>query len=124
MKAMILAALAAAAAIPAVAADQPAGGTPPKQATAGPHTIKGELTLFQFNNYNGDNFVVDGTSRVVKTDWPIKSLSIHPGDKWEICARSHFRECIVVDRSVPDASALGIVNQIGSARPARTGERG
>ena len=58
-------------------------------------------------------------SSSVRTDWNIRSVSIHPGDRWQICARPRFREpCIVLDRSVHDATLIGVEGQIGSARPA------
>lgn len=119
-KLLILAVIGAAAAMPALAG-QPA--TPARQDAKaqprGPHTIRGELTLFEMANFAGDRQVVDELARTVRTDWNIRSLSVHPGDRWQICARSGFRDpCIVLDRSVPDANDIGIQGQIGSARPA------
>jgi hypothetical protein len=50
-------------------------------------------------------------------------VTIHPGDRWQICARARFRDpCIVLDRSVHDASLIGVEGQIGSARPAPEGD--
>jgi hypothetical protein len=103
---------------PGSAAQAPAKGASSEPGPRVPHTLRGKLTLFQMVSYNGDRWVVDTANRAVQTRWPIKSLSIHPGDRWQICARPSFRDCIVIDRSVPDASVIGIVNQIGSARPA------
>ena len=108
-------ALAGMAAVPALATQQ---GSETKQRV--PHTVHGELTLYEMTNYNGDSFVVDGPSTRVQTDWNIRSLSIHPGDRWQICARPRFRDpCIVLDRSVHDATLIGVEGQIGSARLAR-----
>jgi hypothetical protein len=134
MKKTMLVAVVAALSVPAFATQQPspagkavaAGKQAPAPAKgaatpAAPRvlqTYRGQLTFYQMTAYNGDRWLVDTASRAVKTRWPIKSLSIHPGDRWQICARPSFRDCIVVDRSVPDASAIGITNQIGSARPA------
>ena len=121
MKKMILAAAAAAISIPAFAM-QPAAQAPAqtaeKQEPATGRTLRGQLMLFQMPNYAGDSWLVDTSNRRVVTEWPIRSLTIHPGDRWQICARTSFRDCIIVDRSVPDASVIGISNQIGSARPA------
>lgn len=84
-----------------------------------PRTQRGELTLYEMTNYNGAGWTVDSASRNVRTDWNIRSIAVHPGDRWEICARSSFRSpCIVLDRSVPDATVIGVEGQIGSARPA------
>ena len=85
-----------------------------------PRTVHGELVLYEMTNYNGDSWTVDGPSSTVHTDWNIRSVTIHPGDRWQICARPRFRDpCIVLDRSVHDASLIGVEGQIGSARPAR-----
>jgi len=132
MKKLIATLGVAALALPALAAQPTAGDakqtrTPPKAqpAARGPHTIKGQLTLFENGNYTGGRWVIDAQSRRVKTDWNIRSISVHPGDKWQICARTSFRDpCIVLDRSVPDAKVIGIEGQIGSARPAPEGAGG
>jgi hypothetical protein len=51
------------------------------------------------------------------TDWNIRSIAIHPGDKWQVCAKPHFAEpCITLTESLPDSSVVGINGQIGSAR--------
>jgi len=124
MKKIIATGIVAALALPALAAQPPAADTkqaPPKAqpAARGPSTIKGQLTLFENQGYAGDQWMIDTPSRRVKTDWNIRSISVHPGDKWQICARTSFRDpCIVLDRSVPDAKLIGIEGQIGSARPA------
>jgi len=106
-KAILAGALVAFAAVPASAQPAP------------PRTVHGELMLYDQLNYNGDNVTLDSSSPTVHTDWNIRSLAIHPGDSWQICARSRFRDpCIVLNRSVPDSSVVGIDGQIGSARPA------
>ena len=112
-KTLIALGLAAVVAVPAMATQQ--GQTTKSERR--PHTVHGELTLFQELNYNGARFVVDGPSSRVQTLWNIRSLSIHPGDRWQICARPRFRDpCIVLDRSVHDATLIGVEGQIGSAR--------
>ena len=110
-------ALAALAAMPALAVQQDEEGEAP---ATPPHTVHGELVLYQMKNYNGAYFTVDGPSSRVRTDWNIRSVTIHPGDRWQICARPRFRDpCIVLDRSVHDAALIGVEGQIGSARLAR-----
>lgn len=117
---MILAvAMVATAAMPALAMQQDGVRKASAQNAPAPHTVRGELTLYEQTNYNGDTWVVDGASTSVRTDWNIRSVSIHPGDRWQICARPRFRDpCIVLDRSVHDATLIGVEGQIGSARPA------
>jgi hypothetical protein len=110
-------ALVALAAAPALAMQQPAarpGGAP--RGPVIPHTVHTELMLFHDANYNGEAETVETPSSRVHTDWPIRSIAVHPGDSWQICARPRFRQCITLNRSVPDASLIGVDNQIGSAR--------
>lgn len=110
------AAMAALLAMP-LAAQQ--GGQGKSKQAGTPHTVAGEMTLYQDTNYDGETEVVDGTRSTVRTDWNIRSIAVHPGDRWQICARPRFRDpCIVLDRSVHDASLIGVEGQIGSARPA------
>ena len=107
--------LAASVAAPVLAMQAPAE----ERRAASPRTLRGELTLYQMTNYNGATWTVDSASRNVRTDWDIRSIAVHPGDRWEICARSSFRSpCIILDRSVADATLIGVDSQIGSARPA------
>lgn len=101
---------------PAVAMQQPNAEAQPRR---GPQTMPGELTLYEMKDYNGEGYLIDGPNSSVRTDWNIRSVAIHPGDRWQICARPRFRDpCIVLDRSVHDASLIGVEGQIGSARPA------
>ena len=83
------------------------------------HSVHGELVLYKEANYNGEQHIVNEAASTVHTDWNIRSLSVHPGDRWQICARPRFRDpCIILSRNVPDATMIGIEGQIGSARPA------
>ena len=108
-------AVAAMAAVPAIAIQEqrPADGPQP------PQTMPGYLRLYQFKDYNGADYPVDGAKPRTQTNWNVGSLSIHPGDRWQLCARPRFREpCIILDRSVHDATLIGVEGQIGSIRPA------
>ena len=109
-----LAALAAVTAAAAAAAQPPFGHgqrSAPSEA--------GRLILFEASGYGGDMLEIDSARTQVRTPWNIGSLAVHPGERWQICARPRYQEpCIVLDRSVQDASAIGISGQIGSARPA------
>ena len=119
-KIITMAALAALAAVPALATQQPAAKQGVATQPGGlPHTVAGELILFENTSYNGDSWTLDSASPTVHTDWNIRSVAMHPGDSWQICARSRFRTpCIILNRSVADATLIGIEGQIGSARPA------
>ena len=79
----------------------------------------GELILHQMTNYNGDYYSIDSDRTSVETQWNIRSISIHEGERWEICARTRYRDCIELSQSLPDASTVGINGQIGSARRIR-----
>jgi len=79
----------------------------------------GELILHQMTNYNGDFYTIDSDRTSVETEWNIRSISIHEGERWQICARTRFRDCIELSQSLPDASTVGIQGQIGSARRVR-----
>jgi hypothetical protein len=110
-KLMILAALAAAPA----AAMQPAAS----QGTHSAPTEAGQLMLFQAPDYGGDVYMIDAARTRVRTAWNIRSVGVHPGDRWQICAQPRFQApCIILDRSVHDATLIGVEGQIGSARPA------
>ena len=108
-----LAAVAGVAAMPLLA-------QPPQQGVdARMHSVHGELVLYKDANFNGEQMIVNEANTAVHTDWNIRSLSVHPGDRWQICARPRFHDpCIILTRNVPDASMIGITGQIGSARPA------
>jgi hypothetical protein len=117
-KVIVTLALGALVAVPAAAAPQRQTG---KQASAGPpglpHTADNKLILFEDTNYGGDDVTVERPTAAIQTDWPVRSIAVHPGDSWEICLMSRFREpCIVLDHSIPDAGMIGIEGQIGSAR--------
>jgi len=115
-KIIVTLALCALAVAPAAALQR---GAAPKAGT--PHTVHSELTVYQDTSYNGQWETLETPSSTVHTDWPIRSLAVHPGDSWQICGRARFREpCIILNRSVPDARMIGIENQIGSARLAPT----
>jgi len=79
--------------------------------------LSGQLILYDSLNFAGDYYVIDEPRLTVKTDWNIRSIAMHPGEKWQICARPRLQEpCIKLDQSLPDASAVGIKGQIGSAK--------
>jgi hypothetical protein len=79
--------------------------------------VHGELILYKEANFNGERAVIDNAMSTVHTEWNIRSLSVFAGDRWQICARPRFRDpCIILTRSVGDATMIGIEGQIGSAR--------
>jgi hypothetical protein len=117
-KVIVALALGALAVAPAAAAPQGQAG---RQAISGPlgppHTARNQLILFEDADYGGARVIVARPTAAIRTDWPVRSIAVHPGDSWEVCLMSRFREpCFVLDSSVPDASMIGIEGYIGSAR--------
>ena len=81
------------------------------------HSVHGEIVLYQQVNYNGESEVIDYARGTVHTDWPIRSISLHPGDRWQICVNPDFRPpCTTVSRPIANASILGISGPVGSVR--------
>jgi hypothetical protein len=77
----------------------------------------GELILYQQPNFNADNVVVEKDRTTITTDWNIRSIAIHEGESWQVCAKPRYQQpCLTLTRSVPDASTIGIMGQIGSVR--------
>jgi hypothetical protein len=79
-------------------------------------TYPNELNIYRDKNYSGDDYLVRRANSELVLDWNIGSFGVNPGDSWEICAMTHYRNCIIISDSIPDASAIGITGQIGSAR--------
>jgi hypothetical protein len=79
-------------------------------------TWANELSVYRDKNYNGDTYQVRRANSELVTDWNVGSISLNPGDTWEICAMTHYRNCMTITESVPDASKIGITGQIQSAR--------
>jgi hypothetical protein len=78
-------------------------------------TYPNELNIYREKNYSGDDYLVRRANSEIVLDWNIGSFGVNPGDSWEICAMTHFRNCITISESIPDASTIGINGQIASA---------
>jgi hypothetical protein len=77
----------------------------------------GELALYQQLNFNGDDYTIDRSNSSIRTDWDVRSIAIHPGDKWQICNKPRFQgDCITLTESLPDASKIGVMGQVPSAK--------
>jgi len=83
-----------------------------------PQTERGTITFYDQTNYNGREWDVEDANSRFRWVYNIRSIAVHPGDSWQICARPRYQECITLSRSVPDATMIGIEGQIGSVRPA------
>jgi hypothetical protein len=106
MKYALIAAIVGIAAVP--------GAAKPHQTGNAQH---GELILYENPDFTGDYYIIDEPRLTVRTDWNIRSIAIHDGDKWQVCAKPRLQEpCITLGQSLPDASVVGIRGQIGSAK--------
>jgi hypothetical protein len=79
-------------------------------------TRPGEMTIHELKNFSGESYSVRKADTDINVRWDSGSVSTHPGDVWELCAKPLFKECVTVSESVKDAAAIGIVGQIRSAR--------
>jgi hypothetical protein len=71
-------------------------------------TYPNELNIYRDKNYSGDDYTVRRANSEIVLDWTVGSLGVNPGDTWEICAMTHFRNCVTVSQSVPDTAAMGV----------------
>lgn len=105
----------------AIAAAMPAQAQAPAAPARQPQVDSGRIIFYNQTNYNGEDWEIDSATPRFHWDYNIRSFAIHPGERWQICARPRFQECIVLDRSIPDATLVGITASIGSVRPAPEG---
>lgn len=81
----------------------------------------GKLGLFQGNNFSGREHLIERQGTDVQAGGVIRSISVHPGERWEVCPQPRFQgECVVLDRSVPDTSVIQSELQVRSVRPLLT----
>jgi hypothetical protein len=120
MKTQTIAALVAAALAVPASAMQGTAPAPAAQDARQPQTIRGTITFYDQTDYNGRDWDVEDATSRFHWDYHIRSIAIHPGDVWQICARPRFEGCVVLNRSVRDATLIGIPEtaNIGSVRPA------
>ena len=109
-------ALAAAASAPAVAMQERTA--PAKQERVAP-TRPGFLLLYREKDFVGMNVEIREARRSIRAGWDVRSIAVHPGERWQICNRPRFRDpCIIIDRSIADTATIGANGVIDSARPA------
>ena len=83
----------------------------------GAHQVEGELVLYGAMDFSGQSQRVTGARTTFSAPFTIRSLSIRPGDRWQICLNPDFRPpCTTVTRPITDASILGISGPVGSIR--------
>jgi hypothetical protein len=99
---------------------------PARAPVPGAHQTAGELVLFSETNFGGQSQTVSRDSPTVSTPFAIRSLSIKPGDRWQVCANRNYQApCTTVTRPIADAGIIGVTGQVGSIRllpdPSATG---
>lgn len=80
----------------------------------------GSLVLYSEDLYQGGRQVFEAEqSNLSGAGWnnQAESLSIRPGDIWEICAETEFKDCRRIEANVPDLGKLGLNKKISSIRP-------
>jgi uncharacterized protein (DUF2237 family) len=83
----------------------------------GGHDEAGVLILYGTANFSGQSQRITGAQASLSTPFAIRSLSIHPGDRWQICANRNFQgPCTTVTRPIQDATIIGVTGQVGSIR--------
>ena len=110
MKKLILALAIASLASSPLAAQRRAVPPPP-----GAHDEAGVLILYGATSFSGQSQRVTGEQARVSTPFAIRSLSIKPGDRWQVCANPNFQPpCTTVQRPIADATLIGVTGQVGS----------
>ena len=80
----------------------------------------GTIVFYEGPSYTGQAQDFDSRRTSVDLGFNIKSIAIHEGEKWRICAKPRLRDpCLVLTESVPDAGTLGIYGGIGSLEPVK-----
>jgi uncharacterized protein (DUF2237 family) len=101
-------------------ATSPLAAQPRNRAPAplpGAHDTAGELVLYGTANFAGQSQTIRGDSPSVSTPFGIHSISIKPGERWQICAgRNYQAPCTTVQRPIADAAVIGVTGQVGSIR--------
>jgi hypothetical protein len=78
------------------------------------------LVLFDQRNFRGQARELDRPEPDLR-EFGRRVSSVNVGRRaWELCTRPDFRgRCVLVSEDVPDLRAVGIENEVGSARPVR-----
>lgn len=73
---------------------------------------RGEMTFFSNMSYSGARYTVTGPRENVSVPFQIRSVMVAPGERWEICSRTGYRDCIMVSENIAN-----IRRTVASARP-------
>lgn len=76
---------------------------------------RGEMTFFSNMSYSGARYTVTGPRENVSIPFPIRSVIVAPGERWEICSRTGYRDCIMISENIAN-----LRRTVASARPWQT----
>lgn len=73
----------------------------------------GEMTLHSEIAFRGRSFTVTGPREHIRTNFRVRSVTVAPGDRWEVCPQARYRgRCQIVDQN-----SGNILWTVASARP-------
>jgi hypothetical protein len=72
-------------------------------------TNKGMLTLYSGQKFTGDYFEVTKDRPSISTEFPIGSIAVFEGEKWEVCEGQRFKEpCMVLTSNTENLGEITI----------------
>jgi len=95
------------------------GGVRPPGLTPLP-PLRSGIDLFTSTNFSGNRRTftrAEADLRRQNFNAVARSLRIAPGEQWEVCADTNFRNCLIVNTSWSDLNGLGMARRIRSIRP-------
>jgi len=81
---------------------------------------RGGVVLYARTGFLGEQVrVSDAVADLSELDFDDRAMSlrIRPGERWEICAETRFRDCQIVENDSRDLRELGMRRRISSLRP-------
>lgn len=73
---------------------------------------RGQITFFSNAGFSGARFTVTGPRTNVLIPYPVRSVVVLQGERWEVCSRTEYRSCTTLT-----ASSRSVNMIVRSARP-------
>lgn len=106
---------------------RPAGREHPPVEVRPPHEMKGQITFFEHDGFQGRAFVAEGeVPNFVRYGFNDRASSVMVlGERWEACEHVDFGgRCVILRPGrYPSLSAMGLNDQVSSVRPVRRDAR-
>jgi hypothetical protein len=107
----------AAAALAAALVAAPAAAKNKNSALSAP---SGSIIFYSGVGYSGEESEVDRKRTSMDLGFAVRSIALHEGEKWRVCAKPRLKEpCVTISASAPDVAALGIDGGIASLEPVK-----